>query len=305
MVELGIMLKNTSAGEFNLLMRYWEMRVEAKKLTKAEHDVIRASKVLQRHLKYHNIEKVQKDMDKENKAGYEAGHDTHRMLINDFVCLRVLEKLAKETDEILKRMIKEKKIAGKLLKEVEKEEVELTKDTKVKVNDLLQTSRRIVDGLEHRCEGREDLAFFFKRKFFLDSRILNYFKLRWEARAMRRDIETEKKKFKKIADELNKLKAGKAKAKELKVLPKDIHAFRDATIKAIAQMFKVFTNSTILLDRVIGVFHDQVKEDDKLMAAHEIPMVMGQHDEEVKKQTLNYIKASLHDVNKARLQLEL
>ena len=305
MVEMGLILKNTSASEFNLVMRYLEMRVEAKRVAQSEHEVIKADRKLRGHLRTHNIERVQAALEKQNRAGYAMARETHRLLINDFVCLKVLEKIAQETDDLIRKEIKAKRLGGKVGKRVENEEVQLVKGVRIKVNKLLQTARRIIDGLAHRCEGREDLAFFVKSKFFADMQIMNYFRMRYDAKGVRRDLETQKKKFKELKTALKQLKAGKGKQKDVLRLPKDLRKFRKATVTAIQDIFKLFTDSTILLDRVIGVFHDQVNEDDKLMRAHEIPIAMGQTDRETKTKTLNFIKRSLRDVNVARLQLEL
>jgi hypothetical protein len=92
--------------------------------------------------------------------------------------------------------------------------------------------------------------------------------------------------------------------KDSKKLIKEMAKFANAIKGAIGNAFRLFTNSTMLFDRIIGIIRKEKVEDDRLVKLHQIPLMMGQQDEKVKESLLAFFKSSLKDMNVARLQVE-
>jgi hypothetical protein len=306
----GLLLKQQTSNELGLIMRYFEMRRESSILTKAEHGVVKADKRLQSYLTHHEIVRAKAEMDKENKAGHEAAINVHRLVINDFVSIRVLEKLAKETADEIDRLHHEIE-RGKAgmpkdtFEQFQRAEISFKEGETKEIRHLLQSARRIIDGLMKKSEGKVDIAYLVKRHFFIDLRLLNYLKLRFEARHEKVYLDRIKRTIQEIRKEIALIEHKRKTAKKSEQLVKSLAQLLKLTKEAIEEAFKIFINSTLLLDKVIGIIQGQVREDDELVQKHQIPLKMGQDDKTVKQSLLNFIQMSLKDMNTARLQLQI
>ena len=311
-MAIGLRLKSTSAGEFNLIRQYLEMRSEAKKFTKAEHDVVKADARLKKLVTTHKLADAKKKMDEEDKEAFESAESAHRLLTNDFVCMKILEKMIREAEgeelKLTKEAKKGKAPKGKYVHELEEEYGDLKKDVEEEIQKVLNRARHIINGLWHHCHGGGDMAFFLKKKTYFDWRLLNYLKLRGEAKEARTKIKDTKKDLaglKKAKEVIESHSSRKKLAKNEEVLIKDAEKFVKDCKDCIKAFARLFANSALLLDRVIGILRDEVKHDDEWIAAHQIPEQMGQMDKNSKETILKYIEHSLQEINADIVQLAI
>jgi len=304
-----LLLKGTSANEFNLSMRYLEMRSEGRKLSRAEHDVVKADKRLAEYFKKHKLLEAKQTMNEENKGGYEVAVDSHRLILNDFIAMRVLEKLAQNAYheiEALSREIKQGRagMAKKMYQTFLDEQVKFEEGFKMSVGKMLARARKILDSLMKKCEGGVGVALAVKQRFFSDISLLNYFKLRSEAKGEKRYIEKVKRAYQLVKKEKALIERKRRAEKASKDIIKNLHVLTDAVKDAIAVAFKLFMNSALLMDVVINIIQGQLKQDKELIEKHQIPTKMGQDDETVKTNLLEFFKKSIRTINTARLQLQ-
>ncbi|MBW2977641.1 hypothetical protein KY331_02240 [Candidatus Woesearchaeota archaeon] len=314
-MAIGLRLKSTSAGEFNIVMRYLEMRREARKFTKSEHDVVEKDKKLQKLVGMHKLADAKETMSTKNKKAFEAAESAHRLLTNDFVCMKILEKMIREAEKKEKALIKGIKkgrvpmrMKKEELKVLEEEYEELESEVEKDVKKVLIKARRVINGLYHHCFKKEDMAFFIKRKTYFDWRLLNYFKLRHESKDVKKELQETKKMLKGLTKVKEALEGHVNKTKlkkEKKLLIEDTKEFVKACKKAIVAISKIFANSALLLDRVIGVLVGDIKEEDEWMKTHQVPMMMVKEDEDAVEKILVIIRTSLREINADIMQLYL
>ncbi|MBI2135568.1 hypothetical protein HYU06_00680 [Candidatus Woesearchaeota archaeon] len=322
MVELGLAFKNTSAGTFNSMLRYWEMRYEIKNLTKDEAAVKSDDAIVRKSIERHNVEAAQAAIKKLDTDAQLAFTAVHKLVQNDFLSLKVLGRVILEAEGVLHDQVKELKEAekNKLLspQEVRQQLALLAKDesdighlSTARIFDLLNRARLAVNGLMHLIQGEMDSAFFVKTRFFADGRWVNYFVMRYEAAQLRRSItkaHSREGALKKHANAINKLikfkKGGKSEAEEFGAEEKDMHIFVALLKDAFVDVYKVFVRSLLMFEKMIKIIKREEFDVKKWVSQYEIPASMGEIDKTAKEKLLGYAKATLININRDINQLD-
>lgn len=311
----GLVFTNTSAGTLNTMMRYWEMRAEIKKLTKEEAAVVRDDAKIRSMISRHNVEKAKEALEALDKDSREALVAAYKLIQNDFLSLKVLTRLILETERVLHEEVKQLREAerNKLLtpaevkvqlKQLEQDEAEIGHLSVSRIFDLLNRARLASNGVIHLLEGKMDSAFFIKEHFFLDSRFMNYFVMRYEASNLRRSIshvnggENVLERHAKAIKQLTTVKKDKKKeASELAVEQKDVHKLLGALKDAFIDVYKLFVKTMLMFEKMIKIVINEEFGVKIWVKGYEIPASLGEDQKRKLESLLEYAKGILRTIN--------
>lgn len=334
----GVLFKSSEVTTLSSIMLYMEMRNEGKVLNAAEHKIEIDDKNLKAWARRHNVEEESKLLTKENAEAAEGLAKAKRLFLNDFICVKrivgFIHKVDNDDDEILRALrqaLNEKKDPAtvdnlkKQFRRMEAEKFEFDNTvTKKHLRELLERARKLVNGVYNACHGKFDAAFLIRNKMFFDSYLLTYFRLRWEARGLRKDLTRAKsfeedmkrrhgqitKFFKQPEQFVKKVKGHEDKEALKKWLNNEVTSMKkdeDRLIKllvdALVNALLLLTNSGLLVTKIVRILNDQEHEDIVLAEGFEIPKLVAEQDIQNKKAILESFRSSLGDVNIAINQL--
>jgi hypothetical protein len=298
----GVKLKKDVTGTVRITLARLQERYEAKALLKGEAKEKTISKELDKDFLRHTIEGIEVDMKNANEVAEKVAEESYRLVMNDLILLKTLIHCIEEIKETNNQIIHENLLGNEWGRKIRIEEKEIENDLTY-IKSKLSDARVYIEELTKTAEkGDIAIKLGFKRKGFIDWRLLNYLSMRGDISVSISHIVRMQKNINELDGIFKNIRAHKAKEDDMtKFIELEKKSAKDAR-KSSSHIFDLLEKNCIIMYIVLKIIRKELVKEIEAVKKFEIPAAMEKLDEEKKKHILNVLEHNFRVEHESILQ---